>query len=110
MKIQDVPFSFTDWSMIESQEFAGERATSYWRTFSSGELRVRMVEYAPGFRSDHWCPRGHVLLVLEGDLTIELKDGRVIKLPPRTSFQVGDDDTNPHLAYTEKGATVFIVD
>ena len=110
MKIQDVPFAFTDWSTIESQEFKGEQATSYWRTFSSGDLRVRMVEYVPGFRSDHWCPRGHVLLVLEGELTIELKDGRVIKLPPCTSFQVGDDDSNPHLAYTEKGAKVFIVD
>ncbi len=110
MKLQDVPFSFTDWSHMESQEFAGETGTSYWQTFNSADLRVRMVEYTPGFRSDHWCPRGHVLLVLEGELTIELKDGRVIKLPPRTSFQVGDDDSNPHLAYTEKGAKAFIVD
>ena len=110
MNFQNVPFSFTDWGHVESQEFAGETGTSYWRTFSSADLRVRMVDYMPGFRADHWCPRGHVLLVLEGELKIELRDGRVIKLPPHTSFQVGADDSNPHLAYTEKGAKVFIVD
>lgn len=110
MKITDVPFAFTDWSQQEAREYAGETGMSTWRTFTSGELRVRMVEYTPGFRSDHWCARGHVLLVLEGSLTIELKDGRVIELPPRTSFQVGDDESNPHMASTKKGATVFIVD
>jgi hypothetical protein len=110
MNIEDVPFTFTDWGQVESQEHVGESGTSYWQTFSSGELRVRMVEYTPGFRSDHWCPRGHVLLVLGGELTIELKDGQIFKLPPRTSFQVGDDESNPHLAYTDKGAKVFIVD
>ncbi|MGB7297366.1 MAG: DHCW motif cupin fold protein [Candidatus Aminicenantales bacterium] len=73
-------------------------------------MRVRIVNSSPGFRSDHWCPRGHVLLVLEGELAIELKDGRSFIMPELTSFQVGDDDANPHLAYTEKGAKVFIVD
>jgi hypothetical protein len=43
-------------------------------------------------------------------LTIELKDGRVFEMKAGTSFQAGDDDTNPHLARTEKGSRVFIVD
>jgi hypothetical protein len=54
--------------------------------------------------------RGHVVLVLEGELIIELKDGKEFKADSGISFQVADDDDNPHLAYTEKGAKVFIVD
>lgn len=110
MDIQNVPFSLTEWDHVAVQEHPGEKGTSHWRVFSAGNLRVRIVEYSPGFRSDHWCPRGHVLLVLEGELVIELKDGRSFVLPALTSFQVGDDEINPHLAYTEKGARVFIVD
>ena len=110
MKIIDVPFSTTDWSKVEPVEYKGKAGTSFWRTFEAGNIRVRLVEYSPGFKSDHWCARGHVLLILEGELVIKLKDGREIILSPRTSFQVADDEANPHLAYTEKGAKVFIVD
>ena len=110
MKLPQVPFVFTDWSQIEAREYPGESGTSFWWTFEKQDLRVRVVEYSPGFRSDHWCPRGHVLFVLEGELVIELKDGRRFVMPSSTSFQAGDDDRNPHLAYTETGAKVFIVD
>jgi hypothetical protein len=39
-----------------------------WRTKEAGNVRVRMVEYSPGYVADHWCERGHVVLVLEGEL------------------------------------------
>jgi hypothetical protein len=26
-----------------------------------------MVEYSPGYRADHWCEKGHILLCLEGE-------------------------------------------
>lgn len=110
MKIQNVPFQFTDWSKIPTVEYEGKTGMSFWRVFEEGNIRVRMVEYSAGFRSDHWCARGHILLVQEGELTIELKDGQILTMPPGTSFQTADDDANPHLAYTEKGAKVFIVD
>lgn len=110
MKITEVPFSLSVWDKIEPVEYPGETGTSYWRTFTAGNIRVRMVEYSPDFRSDHWCERGHILLVLEGELMLELKDGRIYIMSPGTSFQVSDDGSNPHLAYTIKGARVFIVD
>jgi hypothetical protein len=110
MKIMEVPFSTTDWDKIEPVEYRGETGTSFWKTFEAGNIRVRMVEYSAGFKSDHWCARGHVLLVLEGELVIKLKDSNEFILNSGTSFQVADDDTNPHLAFTEKGAQVFIVD
>lgn len=110
MKIRDVAFCVTDWNKVTPVEYRGEAGKSYWRTFEEGNIRVRVVEYTPGFKSDHWCERGHVLLVLEGELVIQLKDGREFVLPSGTSFQAAGDVSNPHLAYTKKGARVFIVD
>lgn len=110
MKIERVPFCISDWSKILPVEHKGETGTSFWRTIEAGNLRLRMVEYSPRYRADHWCGRGHVLLVLEGQLVCQLKDGRKFKLTSGKSFQVSDDDANPHLVFCEKGARVFIVD
>lgn len=109
MKILDVPFNFIDWSKITPAEHKGETGCAYWRTFEMGNIRVRMVEYSAGYLADHWCNRGHVLLVLEGELVTEIKDGRTFTLTPGTSYQVSDDIA-PHRSRTEKGAKLFIVD
>jgi quercetin dioxygenase-like cupin family protein len=110
MNIPNIPFTITDWNQISPEEHKGETGTSFWKTIDAGNIRVRMVEYLPGFKSDHYCSRGHILLVLEGELCIKLKDGTEYRLAAGQSFQVGDDETNPHLAYTERGAKAFIVD
>ena len=109
MKIQDVPFMTTDWSKIQSTEHPGERGLALWRTLEIGNIRVRMVEYTSDYLADHWCSRGHVLLVLEGELITELKDGRTFTLKPGTSYQVATD-AEPHRSSTLNGAKLFIVD
>ena len=109
MKIEDVPFNTIDWSQVEPTHHQGETGVATWRTFEAGNLRVRMVEYSPGYFADHWCSRGHVLLVLEGELVTELKDGRTFRLSAGTSYQVADG-AEPHRSHTEAGAKLFIVD
>ncbi len=110
MKIKNVPFEVIDWNSIPSEEYRGETSTSYWQTVNSGNLRIRKVEYYPNFRSDHFCSRGHILLVLEGELFIEPKNGARYNLQTGKSFHCEDDELNPHLAYSKIGAKVFIVD
>lgn len=110
MKISGVPFTVTDWKDVEQSEHKGETGTSFWRVFEAGNIRVRIVDYSPGFRSDHWCPRGHVLYVLEGEFGIALKDGGDFLLKPGMSFQTEDDEVTPHAAASAGGARVFIVD
>ena len=68
MQISDLPFGTTDWSAIAPTEHAGESGTARWRTREFGPIRVRMVEYSPGYRADHWCEKGHILLCLDGTL------------------------------------------
>jgi len=109
LKILDVPFCTVDWSTVTPTIHKGITGEAYWRTFEMGNIRVRMVEYTPGYAADHWCSRGHVLLVLEGELVTELADGRKFTLTVGTSYQVADE-ANPHRSFTEKGAKLFIVD
>jgi len=109
MNISDIPFGSTDWSSVERTEHKGETGVAYWRTREFGGIRVRMVEYSPGYKADHWCEKGHVLLCLEGELCTELKDGRTFVLKPGMSYQVADG-AEPHRSYTSAGAKLFIVD
>jgi quercetin dioxygenase-like cupin family protein len=109
MRIENVRFGVTDWSAVPKTGHPGETGTAYWRTVETGNIRVRIVEYSPGYLADHWCSRGHVLYVLEGQLVTELKDGRSFTLLPGQSYQVADGE-EPHRSRTEGGATLFIVD
>jgi quercetin dioxygenase-like cupin family protein len=80
MQMTGIPFEVTDWSSVEPTEHPGETGVATWRTREFGGIRVRMVEYSPGYLADHWCAKGHVLLCLEGELHTELEDGRVVVL------------------------------
>jgi quercetin dioxygenase-like cupin family protein len=110
MKLPDLPFSPVFWDGLPAVEHPGAEGTSFWRTFERNGLRLRMVSYLAGFRSDHWCARGHVLFVLRGAVTLRLKDGRTHELGAGTSFAVGDDEANPHEVASARGADVFIAD
>jgi hypothetical protein len=109
MKIEDVPFVVTDWSRVPRTTHAGEAGVAHWRTLEAGNVRVRIVEYSAGYVADHWCRRGHVLLVLEGELLTELQDGRVYTLTSGMSYQVAEG-IEPHRSRSPSGARLFVVD
>lgn len=109
MKIANLPFSVTEWDAVEPEEKSALAGKAIWRTQQFGEVRVRMVEYTPGYVSDHWCEKGHFLLCLSGELHTELADGRLFTLRPGMSYQVADH-AEPHRSSAPKGARLFIVD
>jgi hypothetical protein len=110
MKIPALPFTVTDWAGVAPTVHPGETGQAIWRTLTIGDLRVRHVEYTAGYLADHWCDRGHVLYVLEGELDTELRDGRTFKLAPGMSYQVSDHGDAAHRSSTSVGAKLFIVD
>ena len=110
MKIPALPFTVTDWAAVPATVHPGVSGEARWRTFNIGDLRVRLVEYSPGYLADHWCDRGHVLYVLEGELLTELQDGRTFTLTPGMSYQVSDQGDAAHRSSTQAGARLFIVD
>jgi hypothetical protein len=109
MRMSGIPFDTTDWASIDRTEHKGVTGTAYWRTREVGGIRVRMVEYTPGYLADHWCSKGHILLCLEGELHTELVDGRTFVLKPGMTYQVADH-AEAHRSSTATGARLFIVD
>lgn len=110
MKLPHMPFTVTEWSKVPATEHPGETGRALWHTVNADDLRVRVVEYAAGYLADHWCDRGHVLFVLEGELHTELRDGRTFVLTPGMSYQVSDFGDAAHRSSTPTGAKLFIVD
>jgi hypothetical protein len=109
MQMNGIPFGTTDWSTVARTEQRGETGMAYWRTRDFNGIRVRMVEYTPGYLANHWCVKGHVLLCLEGELHTELQDGRKFVLKPGMSYQVADN-AEAHRSFAPTGATLFVVD
>lgn len=88
----------------------GETGRSLARTLEVHDLRVRLVEYEAGYLADHWCDRGHVVHVVDGELTLELRDGRTVALRKGDCFVVSDHGDASHRIRTAAGGTAFIVD
>ena len=109
MQITGLPFGVTDWSSVEPTTHKGDTGVATWRTRQVGDIRVRLVEYSPGYLADHWCQKGHILFCVDGELGTELADGRSFTLRPGMSYQVADG-AEPHRSRTAQGARLFIVD
>jgi len=109
MQMTEISFGTTDWSTLEVTEHTGDSGKAFWRTQNFGTVRVRMVEYTPGYLADHWCKKGHILLLLEGDLKTELEDGRTFQMTPGMSYQVADG-AEAHRSSSVNGAKLFFVD
>lgn len=109
MKLENIAFGTTDWAQIATENHPGEVGFATWKTQKFNDIRVRFVEYSPGYLADHWCSKGHILLCLEGELHTELDDGRTFVLTPGVSYQVADN-AEAHRSYSPTGAKLFIVD
>ncbi|MBP1768438.1 MAG: hypothetical protein H6P98_2553 [Candidatus Aminicenantes bacterium] len=98
-----------DWSAVPRTEHKGDPGMSYWRTVELPGLRIRIVEYSPGYVADHWCQKGHIVHCLEGEFVNEQESGeRTVMTKGRT--YVVSDGASSHRSRTEHGATLLIVD
>lgn len=70
-----IPFQTTNWETISSIEHSGETGIATYRTVQTDILRLRLVEFSPNYKADHWCEKGHVIYFLDGEFILHLKDG-----------------------------------
>src|SRR3546814_7708515 len=49
MQMSEIPFGTTDWSQVAPTYHKGETGEAVWRTRNFGPIRVRQVEYTPGY-------------------------------------------------------------
>lgn len=109
MKLDGLTYATIDWARIPAEEHPGEKGTARSKVHQSGDIRIRMVEYSPGYLADHWCSKGHVVLCFRGEFVSEHKDGSTHVMREGMTYIVGDGSM-PHKSSTETGATLFIVD
>jgi quercetin dioxygenase-like cupin family protein len=109
MQLAGIPFQTIDWARVAPTTHPGAPGTATWRTFELGNVRVRKVAYSAGYVADHWCERGHVILVVSGELHTELRDGRTFTLRAGDTYVVADG-VDAHRSASPGGAELFIVD
>ena len=105
----NIPFQTINWADVPKVEFKGEKGTAYWQTMQFDGLRIRIVEYSPGYIADHWCKKGHIVHCLDGDFTSELQNGQQFKLSKGMSYVVSDE-LSSHRSITQNGVKVLIID
>ena len=109
MQLSHFPFQTFDWSSVPREEHAGETGNAWWQVIHMNDVRVRLVVYSAGYKADHWCNKGHIILCLEGEMETELADGRVMKLSKGMCYFVGDNN-EAHRTSTTDGCRLYIVD
>ena len=98
-----------EWQSIQETTHAGETGEARWRTLQSGAARIRVVDYSPGYKGDHWCELGHKTMCLEGSFTVEYLGGGTESVSAGQSW-CADDGPPGHRIITPSGAKLFIVD
>jgi len=110
MKLTDLPTGLTDWSTLDMSVQAGATGVATIRGRHIGDLQLRLVSYSAGYAADHWCRKGHVVLMIAGSATIEHEDGRRYELSAGMAYHVADNEHAPHRLTSREGASVFILD
>jgi quercetin dioxygenase-like cupin family protein len=104
-----IPFQTIDWSTIEKTTHPGDTGTAYWQTIQFPGLRIRLVEYSPGYIADHWCQKGHIVHCLEGTFISELQNGESFPLSKGMTYVV-TDDASSHRSTSSEGVKLIIID
>ncbi|HMF71241.1 MAG TPA: DHCW motif cupin fold protein [Flavitalea sp.] len=109
MVTANIPFQTINWSAIGRNEHPGETGLAFWQTVEFPDLRLRIVEYSPGYLADHWCKKGHVVYCLEGEFVSEMETGERFVLKKDMTYVVSDD-LSSHRSVTKSGVKLLIID
>lgn len=111
MQIDRCPFRVVSFDTLEKMHMAGEtEAFAVYAQDNAGGIRMRVVDYAPGFLLDHWCDIGHFGYVLSGEVMIELRGKPSQHLKAGEAFLVSTDGDASHRVYTESGVRMLLLD
>jgi len=104
-----IPFQIIDWSTIDKVIYPGKSGMAQSQTIQFPGLRIRIVEYQPGYIADHWCTKGHVVYCLEVEFISEMENGDQFTLNKGMSYIVSDE-RSVHRSKTYNGVRLLIID
>ena len=103
------PFQIIKFPDFPKTEHKGETGSAYYQTFEADGLRIRIVEYSPGYLADHWCEKGHIVYCLEGTFISELSNGQKFTLSKGMTYLVSDN-LSSHRSFSSTGVKLLIID
>src|SRR6516164_2072081 len=105
MKIESFNPNSIVWENIPVEKKDSESGYSIIRSFEMGKIKIRQVEYSENYLADHWCDKGHIVYIIDGELEIAHQNSLTHSLKKGMSYIVGDD-SQPHKANSKKGALI----
>ncbi len=109
MQIEHLLPESSCWNCIPTDRVNGATGFALVKKYHAAGIQIRMIVYSEQYLADHWCDKGHVLIVQSGELLIEHKNKTERTLSAGSIYIVGDDSMS-HRLHTTNGATVYIVD
>jgi mannose-6-phosphate isomerase class I len=107
--MSNIPFQVIDWNTIDKTEKQGLEGFTTAQTMLFQGLKVRIVNYSPGYLADHWCTKGHIVHCLQGEFVTEHEDGSSYTLTQGMTYIVSDD-LSSHRSKTANGVKLLIID
>jgi hypothetical protein len=81
-----------------------------FKSFQDGGRRMRIVEFTQEFVEPHWCEKGHVGIVISGELEIDFH-GKLVRYPAGSGIAIAAGPENGHKASAiTKTVRLFLVE
>lgn len=109
MHLKNITPSLINWNAIPCEKSNGAWGFAISKTKLFGDIKIRQVQYSENYLADHWCVKGHILHILDGELIIDYESGASDTIMSGNTYIVGDDGI-PHMAKSKVGALVLVID
>ena len=80
---------------FEELQWASPLHGARFKSFARDGKILRIVEFTHEFVEPHWCEKGHVGVVLSGELEIDFKD-KVVRYPEGTAILIPAGAAHAH--------------
>jgi len=82
---------------FDSMEWQHALPGARFKSFHEGEKQLRLLELTSEFVEPEWCEKGHVGIVLKGELEIDFS-GHVVRYPEGSGILIPSGVTSAHKA------------
>ena len=82
---------------FESMEWEVPTDGVRFKAYEQGGKKLRLVEFAKEFIEPDWCDKGHIGLILEGQMEIDF-DGKIVAFGPGDGVFIPAGEKHKHKA------------
>ena len=109
MLIPNIENTVINWDQVPSERVNGITGFVDSKSVMFTSFSIRRLHFSKNYEADHWCEKGHLIFVISGELIIEQKNDKLMKVQEGNSLVLGDD-VSLHKAKTEMPSVIIIID